>query len=525
MSSIKKRLKIGLIVGLIFVLVVVIFGVIFILPQFSDSFRKAYNENCSSCHATDLAGAPLGPALVGVDLKHGETVREIARSISDGYPATGMPAYANTLNPTEIKKIAIYVSEQRNNYTQEDFKLDIPLVVPEGVIESEDHAFRLETVATGIHRWPYSIAPLPDGRILLSEKTRGLSIISRNGEQSELIKDIPEVYDDGKTMGILYGTGWALDVAIHPDYENNGWIYLSHGDRLVKSDPDRSMCKLLRGRIQNGRWVDEETIWQAKEEAYTTDTEVAMGGRICFDNKGYVFLSVGVKKSSFRPMGNMELYPGVQDLTLPYGKIYRIHEDGRIPEDNPFVDVPDALKAIWTYGHRCPQGLEINPSTGELWGTEMGPRGGDEVNRLLPGRNYGWPLHSKGLNYNGSEVPFGKYLGIELDLADIEQPVVDLTPSPAVSSFVFYEGDVFPEWQGNLIVGTLKATELYRMELKGNEVIHRETLLKDLARIRDIEVGPDGNIYLLLEHASGAQIVRMVSVVDSNIPDLLDRQQ
>ncbi len=250
-----------------------------------------------------------------------------------------------------------------------------------------------------------------------------------------------------------------------------------------------------------------------------------MGGRICFDSRGYVFLSIGQKKTGFRPLGNMEQYLGVQDVTLPYGKIYRLHDDGRIPEDNPLVDVPNALKTIWTYGHRCPQGLEVNPGTGELWGTEMGPRGGDEVNRLLPGKNYGWPLYSKGMNYNGSEVAYGKYLGIEFDLADIEQPVVDLTPSPAVSSFVFYEGDVFPEWQGNLIVGTLKATELYRMELHENEVIHRETLLEDLARIRDIEVGPDGYIYLLLEYASGAQIVRMVSVVDSNIPVLPDRQQ
>ncbi len=256
MASIKKMLKIGLITVLIFVLGVVIFGVIFILPQLSDSFRKAYDENCSSCHAPDLAGAPLGPALVGVDLKHGETVREIARSISDGYPATGMPAYTNTLSPTEIKKIAIYVSEQRNSYAEGEFKLDIPLVVPEEILESERHSFRLEIVAAGLNPWPYSIAPLPDGRILLTEKTRGLSIISRNGEQSGPIKDTPKVYDDGKMMGVLYGTGWILDVAIHPDYENNGWIYLNHGDRLVRTGADRSMCRLLRGRIQNGRWVD-----------------------------------------------------------------------------------------------------------------------------------------------------------------------------------------------------------------------------------------------------------------------------
>jgi glucose/arabinose dehydrogenase len=189
-----------------------------------------------------------------------------------------------------------------------------------------------------------------------------------------------------------------------------------------------------------------------------------------------------------------------------------VHDDGRIPSDNPFVDVPGALKTVWTYGHRSPQGLEYNPRRRQLWGTEMGPRGGDEVNLLLPGRNYGWPLYSKGVDYDGTPVEYGKELGIEFELSDIEQPVVDLTPAPAVSSFTFYEGSAFPKWRGDLIVGTLKATELYRIVLDGNELAHMEILLKDLARIRDVETGPDGTIYLLLEHVSGGQILRLVPV-------------
>jgi glucose/arabinose dehydrogenase len=168
------------------------------------------------------------------------------------------------------------------------------------------------------------------------------------------------------------------------------------------------------------------------------------------------------------------------------------------------------VPSIWTYGHRSPQGLEFNRKTGLLWETEMGQRGGDEVNLLIPGRNYGWPLYSKGITYEGTPVEYGKQLGITLDLNSIEQPKVDLTPSPAVSSFVFYEGKAFPKWRQDMLVGTLKATELYRMEVKGNEVVHRELLLTGLGRIRDIAIGPDGLVYLLLEHAAGSRIVRLV---------------
>jgi glucose/arabinose dehydrogenase len=262
------------------------------------------------------------------------------------------------------------------------------------------------------------------------------------------------------------------------------------------------MNKLVRGRIVNGEWIDQETIWSADIETYTPMPDMGTGGRIAFDDAGHVYISVGIKGAGE--------HVGVQDLKMPYGKIHRINDDGSIPADNPFVGVADALPSIWTYGHRSPQGLEFDRETRQLWETEMGQRGGDEVNHLLPGKNYGWPLYSKGLKYDSTPVDYGKELGIEFDLADIEQPVVDLTPSPAVSSFVFYAGSAFPEWRHNLIVGTLKATELYRMVLDGDRVVHRETLLSGFARVRDVETGPDGAIYLLVEHASGAQIVRLV---------------
>jgi glucose/arabinose dehydrogenase len=307
------------------------------------------------------------------------------------------------------------------------------------------------------------------------------------------------------------GLGWMLDVAIHPRFEENGWIYIHHTDRCSdcnelsrRAQRPVSMNRLVRGRIKDGAWIDEEVIWQADIETYTDTSDLAAGGRISFDNENHVYISVGMKA----PFDFM----GIQDLSLPYGKVHRMHDDGRIPAENPFVDHSDALKSVWTYGHRSVQGLEFNAQTGELWNTEMGPRGGDELNRLVPGGNYGWPVFTSGVNYDGRPVNVAGKLGIELAPNDAEFPVVDMTPSPAISSFVFYEGSSFPNWHNNIIVGTLRATDLLRMQVVDNEVVHTETLLEDLARFRDIETGPEGELYVLLEHATGSRIIRLVPV-------------
>jgi glucose/arabinose dehydrogenase len=347
---------------------------------------------------------------------------------------------------------------------------------------------------------------------LLTEKAHGLRIVAKNGELSEPIRGTPQAYDDGFTVPgikLVYGMGYLLDVALAPDYAKSGWIYLSYTDRCSdcnaasrQSKRPVSMNALVRGRINDGAWVDQQTIWKTDIENYTGMPDMAAGGRIAFDGNGHVFLSIGIK-------GGSE-FAGVQDLKVPYGKILRLNEDGSIPKDNPLVGVAGALPTIWTYGHRSPEGLEFDRRAGKLWETEMGQRGGDEVNLLSAGKNYGWPLVSKGLKYDGTPVDYGNVLNIQLDANTLHGPVVDLTPSPAVSSFVIYDDKAFPRWKGNLIVGTLKATELYRMVVDGDSVVHRETLLAGLGRIRDVAVGPDGYVYLLLEHASGGRILRLV---------------
>lgn len=475
-----------------------------------DLFIRKFNDQCGACHGEDLRGTPLGKPLVGVELLRGDSVREIAQSIANGAPDKGMPAWSETLDEKQIWNLALYVAEQRQGTTILDKRDNIPLAIPTGPVVTGQHTFRIEPVAEGLDPMPFSIALLPDGRILLTERMRGLFIIGADGKKSAPIRGTPPVYDDSSVfLGQVMGLGWMLDVALHPQYAKNGWIYIHHTDRCTdcnalsrKTGRPVSMNRIIRGRIRDGEWVDQQVIWQADKESYTDTSDLTAGGRLAFDDQNNLYFSIGMKA----PLEFM----GIQELDQPYGKVHRVRDDGQIPADNPFVNTPGALKSIWTYGHRSTQGLEWNPWTHEMWSTEMGPRGGDELNRLQPGRNYGWPLFTSGVNYDGRPVDVGRTLGITLDAKDAEFPVLDMTPSPALSSFVFYAGKAFPKWQGNIIVGTLRATDLLRMELKDNKVVHTEMLLKDLARFRDIEVGAQGEIYLLLENAAGSRIVRLV---------------
>ena len=462
-------------------------------------FGSLYQDNCAVCHGVGFEGGAQGTPLKGSDLIHGDGMDDIVQSIRDGYPEKGMPAWSETFSDTEIQSLALWIKENREGIFMDDIGLDRELVVPTDTIATEHHDVRLEVLIDGLEM-SFSIAPLPDGSFLLTEKSHGLSIISPDGQQSEYIKGTPKMYP---SQG-LGGLGWLLDVALHPDYEKNGWIYLHYSERCeecnaISRETKRpvSMNVLVRGRIRDGAWVDEELIWKAPIESYTSMTDIATGGRTAMDPDGFVFISVGFKTMD-----------GNQSLASPHGKIHRMHDDGRIPTDNPFVDNPTALGTIWSYGHRSPQGLDFNIKTRQLWGTEHGPRGGDEVNLLKPGKNYGWPAFSKGQNYNGSEVNYGRD-DLELELEDIEQPVVDLTPSPGVSSMVFYDGEAFPEWRDDIIVATMKASDLLRVEIRDNKLIHKETLINQLARIRDVEIGNSGEIYLLLEHTAGSKIVRL----------------
>ncbi len=496
----------------------VVLVVLFFAPLMANAqedpfgYGSTYHAECAVCHGEQMEGAAQGPALVGRELTHGDTMAALVAAIASGYPERGMPGWSDRFDTAKIKQIALSIAEARAGFDYRDFQYAAELEIPATPIESELGAFRLEPFASGIDPLPFSMVPLPDGRLLVTERKRGLRVISIDGAVSDLIEGTPRAYADTYIIAVAqeWGNGWMQGLALHPDYDENGWIYLQYGDRCEdcnaisrRNEVPVSMNTIVRGRLEGNRWVDEETIWTSPKEYYGIGTDLGRGGRLSFDDTGHLFFSVGLGNDNFR---------GVQDLATPWGKIHRIRDDGTIPPDNPFATTEGAMASIWTYGHRSPQGLEFRETTGELWGTEMGPRGGDEVNRLLPGRNYGWPLTSKGLNYNGSPVDYGPALGITPDLDAIEQPVVDLTPSPAVSSFVFYHGDAFSQWDGHLLVGSLKGRSLYRIVLDGDTFVHQETLIEGLARIRDIEIGPGGLVYLLLENNAGSRIVKMLPI-------------
>ena len=410
-----KAKKWALVVGMLGVLIFIPVVGYHFLPERVGPFFQVYRDNCASCHGDNLEGTGQGPALVGAPLRYGNTVDDIERIIADGAAGAAMPAWSKILDEGQILSLAIFIAEERADLNFEDFNLAAEIRLPRGVIHTQQHDFRIESFADDLDPLPFSIAPLPDGRFLLSEKTRGLSLVSADGTRSEPITGTPGGTGYSVSIGpVTLDVGLLLEAALHPDHEANGWVYLHYGDKIDTANSllPVSMNRLDRGRIKDGRWTDAETIWRAERDTYTSMPEIGAGGRIAFDDKGHVFISIGMKGA--------DPDVGIQDLTMPYGKIFRLNDDGSIPDDNPFVDGSRGeLPSIWTFGHRSPQGLEFDPSTGQVWSSEMGPRGGDEVNLLLPGANYGWPLYSKGVNYDGTPVNGGARLGIEVPIDEI----------------------------------------------------------------------------------------------------------
>jgi glucose/arabinose dehydrogenase len=425
---------------------------------------KLYGELCSACHGPKLEGAQFG-SLVDDKWQFGSADADLARMIQKGNPG-GMPPFEAVLSPQEVRAMVIYIREQGARAAREKTTFNKPTA--NVVVKSEKATFRLETVAEGVTT-PWGLDFLPDGRILVTEKKGTLRIVDKGQLAPDAVTGTPTVLDKGQ--------GGLLDVAVHPDYAKNGWIYLSFSDPGADGS---AMTKIVRGKLKGNAFVDVQDIFKAPAELYTVGPN-HFGDRIVFDRKGHIYFSIGERGQG----------PHAQELNRPNGKIHRINEDGTIPKDNPFVGKPPAMASIYTYGNRNPQGLTINASTGVVWEVEHGPRGGDELNIVRPGRNYGWPVITYGMNYNGT--PWGDAITAK---EGMEQPITYWTPSLAVSSVAFYAGDKFPQWKGHLLLASLAFQELRRLELTGEKVTHQEVLFKDVGRLRDMVVGPDGYVYI-----------------------------
>jgi glucose/arabinose dehydrogenase len=334
-----------------------------------------------------------------------------------------------------------------------------------------DSNYTLETVVTGISS-PWGMAWLPDGAMIITDRSGELRLFENDQLVEQSINGVPEVWANGQ--------GGLLDVAVHLDYEQNGWIYLTYSS---PEGGEGANTALMRATLNDDRTalVDQEVLYKAEPN---TSRGQHFGSRITFDDEGYLYFSIGDR-------GNRDVNP--QDITRDGGKIYRLKPDGSIPEDNPFVGKDGAREAIYSYGHRNPQGMDMHPETGEIWIHEHGPRGGDEVNKIEKGANYGWPILSFGINYSGSEF------AEDTARAGMNQPEWYWDPSIAPSGMAFVTGDKYPDWQGNLLVGSLKFQYIVLCEIEDDTITGQQILFEDIGRVRNIKQGPDGYIYVATE--------------------------
>jgi glucose/arabinose dehydrogenase len=432
---------------------------------------QTYAQLCASCHGPKMQGASA-PSMLDDTWAHGDDDASLARSIHDGYPDRGMPAWSAALTNEQIRSMVIFIREQRAHFKRENTTFAKP--ADDVTVSSQLHRYRVQTWVEGVIE-PWSLVFLPDGRALATEKNGRLVLIAKGARTGTTITGNPPVDHDGQA-GLF-------DVALHPDFAKNGWIYLAYSDPQTNAAGHNvSLTRIIRGKIKGETWTNQETIFQAPLALYPNAGGPHFGGRIVFDRAGYLFFSMGERGTG----------KNAQDLTVPMGKIHRLHDDGRIPEDNPFVGQSGAVPSIWSYGHRNPQGLAVDPVSGELFDAEHGPRGGDEINLIRRGRNYGWPVITYGMNYDGTPMT-------DLTAKEgMEQPVTYWTPSIAVCGINFYSGDLFPKWKHHLFVASLAAEELRRLELRDGRVVGQEVLFKNLGRIRDVVGGPDGALYVLL---------------------------
>lgn len=333
--------------------------------------------------------------------------------------------------------------------------------------------YRIETIAEGLEH-PWSIAFLPDGRMLVTERAGRLRVIANGQLLDEPVRGMPGAH--------VRSQAGLFEVALDPDYVDNGWIYLSlaHGTSASNS------TRVVRGRLEDGVLVDQQVLFTASPRR---NTSVHYGGRMAFLADGTLVIGLG-------DGGNFREH--AQRLDSHTGTIVRIRRDGSVPDDNPFVGRAGALPEIYSYGHRNVQGLVFDPPTGRLWAHEHGPRGGDEVNLIEPGWNYGWPVATFGVDYSGAQItPFRSRPGME-------DPRLDWTPSIAPSGMAVYRGEQFPEWQGDLLVTALVAREVRRIVLDGDRVSGERALFGEIGqRLRDIKVGPDGALYILTDAPRG----------------------
>ena len=368
-------------------------------------------------------------------------------------------------------------------------------VLAQETYQSAHHDYRVVPVAEDLVQ-PWSMAWLPNGDMLITEKPGRLRLVRDGQLLPEAIPGTPEV--------LYKGQGGLFEVVPHPNFSDNQWVYLTFAKPNANEVDDGSTTAIVRGRLEDDRLTNVVELFAAQASGFGH-----YGGKLVFDGEGHMFLTLGDRQDfSF---GDREalLAHSAQDRSNHQGVIVRLNDDGTVPDDNPFVGVDGVLPEIWSYGHRSPQGLAIHPITGDLWESEHGPQGGDEINLIEPGNNYGWPVVGRGVNYGA----FGRPIHVGISEEGMTSPTNFWVPSIATSGLMIYSGDKFPMWVGDIFSGALAGEQLARVHLDDayRSVVMEETLAYDMGRIRDVRQGPDGYIYLAISdrQAGSTPIVRL----------------
>lgn len=453
------------------------------------SVTQTWLDNCAKCHGDNAEGNGAGTHSLNTRDKFDQKWdRRFFDAIKNGIPEAGMEPMGETMQDNEIWAQVVHIRELQAKALRSQYGSPKPGAA--GVFHSQRADFRIEEVIddhSGL-KTPWAIDWLPDGRMLVTNLPGALMVRGKDGKLTT-VEGTPEV--------IQLGQGGLMDVTVHPNYAKNGWIYLSFADPK-KDGSKQALTKIVRGKIRfegdRATWTDQATIWEGDQKFYNGQG-IHFGSRIVFDGKGHVLFSVGERGANMI----------AQRLDNPWGKVHRLNEDGSLPRDNPYVGTADADKSTWTWGHRNPQGL-VYGLDGRLWDTEHAPRGGDEVNELVKGTNYGWPAVCFGINYNDS--PF--MTPWPTPDQNFGMPILRWLPSIGPCGLDVVRGSAFPGWRGDLMAGGLSGKNVDRIRTLNGKLIEREEIIQGQGRVREVATGPDGAIYVALNQPD--KIIRLVPV-------------
>ena len=468
------------------------------LPPFAPSTAQTtYGASCAGCHGATLATGPKARSLFNPTYLANRSDDDIAAAIQKGWPAGGMPSFAGQINDALAHQLAYYLRITAGRLNAQRITMPDPNGL---VVKSAEQTFKLEVLAAGLDV-PWGMAFLPGGKkAILTERAGRIRFLDlATNTLSEPIKGTPEPF--------VRQDGGYLDIALHPNYAKNGWVYFAYTDVLPGVTPlpgsnrapvaaPPTMTVIVRGHIKDGQWVDNQEIFRAKPEVYTQPSD-HYGLRFLFDKKNNFYWT----------LGDRHFFYDAQKLGMPTGKVHYVTDTGKPVPGNPFIGTPGADPTVWSYGHRNPEGLAFNPVDGHLWETEHGPTGGDEVNVIQKGHNYGWGVISNGLEPGISEIAHD----------GMEKPKAYFNPSIGPGGITFYSGSKYPKWKNNLFITGMVGQKLIRMVVKKDEIQQQETLLDQVGRVRDVIQGPDGFLYILLQNPTGTPASTDIAAGDAGM--------